>query len=192
MRKWLRPHQVASVGLASLLAVLVTAAPATARIFSLAGSSTATRGCNADTRVRFDVVILAGHYRKVKDFEVKDEGFPNATPPVPYGHPSGDCIAGEPYWFRICPNSQMGPCAAPFGEGELRTNEFFGLQRYPTTGPAVNYEAYAGAVNTKKVGRRHHRHFRVTAHGDFVIALSEGGLRYHGSSTGQVEWRAHS
>ena len=191
MRHLLRGHLVALVALVSLLAALLIAAPAGARVFTLEGGSIATRGCNADAQVKFDVVVLSGNFRKAKDFQIKDFGYPNLTPPIPYGHSRGKCIPGEEGWRQICPQTAMGACAVPFGSGK-RDDEFLGVNRYPTTGTPYIYEGYFGNVSATKVGRPHHRHFRLTAHGFFVQAVSEGGLQYGGSSTGDVRWKAHS
>jgi hypothetical protein len=169
---------------------VVSAAPAAANIVTLKGGSTTTRGCNGDARVQFDLVVLNGQYRKVKDFSVFDFGFPNLTPPIPYGHPRGRCIPGFDS-YPICPETNMGPCAAPFGNGR-KEDRFAGVHKHGVGNTILSWEGYLGSVDAKRVGRRGHRHWRYTAEGIFVIAISEGGLKYGGSSTDSVKWKAHN
>ncbi len=78
----------------------------------------------------------------------------------------------------------------PFGTGSLDNNEFFAAYKYPSTGNVLTENAVYGIVHVKRVHRRHRAVFQVRAHGWFLSALSEGGLKYGGGSTGAVDWRA--
>ena len=179
-----------AVGVAVALSLLVTVAPAGAREFELHGRSTES-GCQSDARVKFNVDIQRGTFKRVWDFEAKDFNYPNLTPPIPRGHPTGHCLPGEDHWVSWYFHQPGGSItySIPFGAGHLDANEFFAAYKYPSTGDIVTENAVYGIVHVKKV-HRHHAVFLVRAHGWFLSALSEAGLKYGGGSTGAVDWKA--
>lgn len=201
MRQWLRSHLAGLVGVASLLAVLVTAAPAGARIFVVEGHST-ERGCNAEAKVLFGVEVSHGNFDEAKDFTARDFNYPNFTPPVPVGRPRGQCIPGEvspdddPALSVWWPTGHVFDSAAGhhygirFGTGSLDENEFARTWRDQRQGFVFAQRSVYGNVKLERAGRRHHRRWKLTAHGFFVKAQSEGGLIYGGPSTGRVDWTA--
>jgi hypothetical protein len=204
MRKWLRSHLMGLVGAASLLAVFVAAAPAGAREFVVHAHST-ERGCNSEAQVLFGVEVSHGDFDRVHDFVARDFNYPNFTPPVPVGQPrGGQCIPGEVtpeddpdnwvFWntgtVRNLTAGHLPHYSIAFGKGSLRENEFHRVWKYPRTGLTLEQRSVYGKVNLDRVGRRHHRHWLLTAHGFFVKAQSEGGLIYGGPSTGTVDWKA--
>jgi hypothetical protein len=172
-------------GLASLavvsLAILVTAAPAAAREFDMVGLST-NEGCNAGVPVKFTVKLKHGHFKHVTDFKAKGFNYPNKTPPVPVGDPTGHCYPGETGWSLF--TFKRGTTEIPFGEGDAEPNEF--LVDYSYHGIYEEYIAGFVKVQEHADGR-----FKgLKAHGVFTYAVSEGGLQYGGSSTGDVKWKA--
>jgi len=207
MRQRLRSNLALSVGLASLLALLVAATPAGAREFSLGGHST-TPGCQGHARVRFDVTFDQGNYKKVSQFQAKDFNYPNKTAsgtPIPVGTPRGQCVPGETGWITWFNRGPQGLSAdIPFGTGNLPENQFLGEYKTPATGTTIEQWEVYGQVHVDKVvhrrcHRRHHRRhcshivsWNVSAEGYFIRAVSEGGLIYGGSSTGEVDWKAHN
>lgn len=199
-RLWTGP--LASVVAVSGLAVLLMAAPAGARIFTLHGHSTGN-GCNGDARVVFYVKFSNGNYDVVGNFRARDFGYPNFTPPVPAGKPRGQCIPGEvgdddpadlwvdwPTGYVV--HVGQRDYALPFGGRGLDENEFYRSwkDREPGASWIFAQRTVSGEVNVKRVGRPHHRHFEVSAHGWFLKAQSESGLKFGGPSTGIVNWKA--
>ena len=70
--------------------------------------------------------------------------------------------------------TDMGPCAARFRNGR-KEDRSAGVDKLVYGGTTVlSWQGYLGSVDASRVGRRHHRHWRYTAKGIFVIALSEG------------------
>ena len=96
------------LGLASVLGLwlllLVAAAPASARDFTLKGRSDLTSDCNADARFRLTVSLAKGKFIEVKNFRTHDINYPNtvlngsAGFPIPNGQPSGKCLPGYDGW----------------------------------------------------------------------------------------------
>ena len=141
--------------------------------------------------VRFEMFIQDGQLTKVKNFEASNYNYPNVTPPIPGGHPTGNCIPGNAYWTRFGDSiGRQGDSTytLKFGKGSLDPNEFHGKDRYPAAPDDPYYwlEAYGKVRVEKKNGK-----FDVHAHGWFVDARSEAGLQYGGGSSGIVEWKAH-
>jgi hypothetical protein len=173
------------LGLASLavasLAILVAAAPAGAREFDMVGLSV-NDGCNKNVPVKFTVKLKHGKLKHVDDFAAKGFDYPNMTPPIPVGNPTGHCYPGEPGWSHF--RWQGGTSLIPFGEGDAEPDEFIGDYDYHN----LYYEYVAGFV---KVQEDRDGSFKgLKAHGVFTYAASEGGLQYGGGSTGNVRWKA--
>lgn len=163
------------------LAILAAAAPAGAREFDMVGLSV-NDGCNAKVPVKFTVHFKHGHPKHVTDFKAKGFDYPNMTPPVPVGNPTGHCYPGEPGWSLF--TFKDGTTDIPFGEGDAEPNQF--LVDYVYHGL---YEEYiSGYV---KVQDHADGSFKgLKAHGVFTYAASEGGLQFGGGSTGNVRWTA--
>src|SRR4051794_38798728 len=182
------------LGLATLavasLAILVTAASAAARDFDLTGLSTNT-GCNAGVPVKFTVHLKHGDLKYVDDFAAAGFDYPNETPPIPVGHPTGHCGPGEEgyshFYFPDSSSTSGFTYQIPFGKGDAEPDEFIGDYKI-VHGGHILYEHYvAGFVKVKK---RDDGSFNVKSHGVFTVAGSEGGLEYGGGSTGNVQWKA--
>jgi hypothetical protein len=190
-------HQVRSsiIGFASLamasMAILVVAAPAGAREFDLVGLST-VKGCNSDVPVKFTVRFKHGKLKVVDDFRAKGFNYPNLTPPIPDGKPTGTCWPGEEGWYHYQFRDKSAPngftSEIRFGAGEAdEPNEFVGIYKVVYSGHTLWEDYVQGIVNVKK---RDNGTFNVKAHGGFVSARSEGGLDFGGGSTGLVTWQA--
>jgi hypothetical protein len=177
------------VGALALLLALPAVAAAD-RQFAFSGHSVRTSDCQRDVRVHFEADFHHGHWGHVEPFKVSHLNFPNHTPPAPFGRPSGDCLPGER--ALILQNYRQGlPAAIPFDSDHPR--EFSDHDQYPRGVPLLDaYYAWVvgGVVRIRRVHRHHHLVFKARAHGDVGYAISEGGLRYYGSSTGQVQWVA--
>jgi hypothetical protein len=177
---------------ASLLAIPV--ATASAHEFDISGLST-NIGCNASVPVKFKFFIEHGQLTEARHFQAEDYNFPNMTPPIPFGHPTGNCYKGPRDWRLFtrleADGSQTG--VFKFGRGRLGSrsleeNEFAGRYQYPAppNPPIYETEVY-GKVSVERVNGV----FHIRAQGWFVEADSEGGLQYGGGSTGAVHWKAH-
>src|SRR5690242_12649953 len=131
MRKFARRRLgLASLAIVSSLAIPV--ATASAHEYDFKGESTGT-GCNAKVPVRFKLFVENGKLDHVKNFEARGFNYPNHTPPVPVGKPTGDCIKGRNFWalFGDSRRSTYTTYSLNFGEGPLSFDEFAGVDKYP-------------------------------------------------------------
>lgn len=182
---------VASVVAAALLAMPAVAAAD--REYSFAGPQVRAPECNQDLRVGFHALLHKGRFKRVTDFMVKNMNFPNSTPPVPFGKPTGNCYPYEPSVVFLNYHLFL-PAAMPFNNPD-HPSEFRDSDKQTIHGlgdPVVN-EAWVvdGKVS---LHRRHHR-FHVKAKGYLGFATSEAGLDVcsgHpcGASSGKVHWKA--
>jgi len=146
--------------------------------------------------VDFHATLHHGHFKEVSKFVINHYNFPNKTnktPPFLFGHPSGDCLPGEN--ATVLQDYDLRQSAVIGFADPDNPNEFTGKSQYPsssvaTLGQAQEAWAVGGVIHIRRVRHHHHRVFRAKAHGDFGYAVSEGGLMYGGSSTGQVNWVA--
>jgi hypothetical protein len=186
-----------TIAILALLATLVVATPAQARVFVVQAHSTEL-GCNSEAQVLFGVEISHGEFDKVHDFAAREFNYPNYTPPIPVGNPSGNCIpgetdAGDGLWVYLNTGFASDSAAGhhyslPFGKGGLNRNEFGHVWRDRYQGVTYQARSVYGKVRIDRVGRRHHRKWKLTAHGYFVKAQSEAGLDRGGPSSGRVDW----
>ena len=182
---------VGAVAAAVLLALPAVAAADTEWHFQ--GSSVKTGDCQADVVVDFHATVHHGHFKEVSRFAISHANFPNKTPPVLFGQPTGDCLPGERSF--VLQDYDLRVSAVIGFTDPDHPNEFNGSSQYPsssvaTLGQAQEAWILGGVVHIRRVRHHHHRVFRAKAHGDFGFAVSEGGLKYGGSSTGQVNWVA--
>jgi hypothetical protein len=197
---------LASVLVLSLLLV-VAAAPATARDFTLKGRSDLTSDCNADARFRFTVSLAKGRFVQVKDFRTYGIKYPNtvldgsAGFPIPTGQPSGKCLPGDDGWQTHewqCPDGPERLCTEIPALGDFFVNnEFHGVFVHRTVVGVYNEpltiesKAVTGKVYVKRRKKAHK--FKIRAVGDFIDALGgESGLEFGGVSTAHVGWWAHN
>jgi hypothetical protein len=119
------------------LVLLVAAAPATARDFTLKGRSDATTACNADALFRLTVSLAKGKFIEVKSFRTYGIAYPNRVPagtaglPIPVGLPTGNCVPGDAGWQTHewqCPGGTEQSCTAiPALADPSYVNEFHGF-----------------------------------------------------------------
>jgi hypothetical protein len=186
------PPRLGWVSLAvAWLVILVMAAPAGANQFDLVGLST-VKGCNSDVPVKFTVHYKHGELKFVDEFRAKGFNYPNETPPIPDGKPTGNCLPGEDRWYTFLFRDKSAPdgytSKIRFGTGDAKSsNEFVDYYKIMSGGHVLAEDYVQGIVNVKK---RDNGSFHVKAHGAFVSAASEGGLEFGGGSTGLVTWQA--
>lgn len=173
------------VGAAAASLVVLTAPAAAEREFVFQGHSVHASECQSDVKVDFHVTVRNGRLHVVSLFRVSQLNFPNVTPPIPFGRSRGQCFPGERSVMFL--NYQQGVSAAiPFEAHH--PNEFKDSDALLLGSRPIATEAWVlqGKVSIRRV---HHR-FRGTAHGDLAFAVSEGGLKFGGSSSGKVKWVA--
>jgi hypothetical protein len=197
------------IGLASVLGLflvlLLAAAPANARDFTLKGRSQATNACNADALFRLTVSLTKGKFKEVKSLQTYGINYPNKVPegsaglPIPVGSPTGNCIPGDDGWKTHewqCPGGTENSCTEIGALAAPDDNEFHGFFVQPT--PAAPYDesltieakGVAGTVHVKRNKKKHK--LKIRAEGDFIDARGgESGLEFGGVSTGHVAWTAH-
>jgi hypothetical protein len=187
------------------LVLLVAAAPATARDFTLKGRSDATTACNADALFRLTVSLAKGKFIEVKSFRTYGIAYPNRVPagtaglPIPVGLPTGNCVPGDAGWQTHewqCPGGTEQSCTAiPALADPSYVNEFHGffVKRTPA-GPydeslTIEAKGVTGTLHVRRCKKTHK--LKIRAEGDFIDARGgQSGLEFGGVSTGHVAWTA--
>jgi hypothetical protein len=195
MRNFARRSGLAAIAIAALLGLLVTAAPAGARVFEIHGHAVKKNGkklrknaCQGDMKLNFDLIVKDGRLKSVKGFETLDLNYPNNTPPAPYGEPSGYCVPDKKGWklWTTGTDSEGYTDTFDLGEGPLKPNDFYANRQLSIDGEPVLVDDVFGSVHIKKKNQK----FHVTAEGQLFSALAEASLFHKGSSTGKVFWEA--
>jgi hypothetical protein len=195
MRNFARRSGLAAIAIAALLGLLVTAAPAGARVFKIHGHSVKKNGkdlpndaCQGDMKVRFDLIVDKGRLESVENFESLDLNFPNATPPIPFGNPTGDCGPGFEGWnvWADHPPSGYTQTLEIVRRGP---RNLFGASDVTYGNDGVTVLAAEDLFGSVHVVKKNHK-FHITAEGHLFQAFSEAGLNFGGGATGKVFWEA--